>query len=203
MNRTIVVASRNRNKIEEIKTILKDTNFSIVSLEETGVDIDIVEDGDTFKDNAYKKAFEAMKATGKIVLADDSGLVVDVLDGKPGVYSARFAGEKASDIDNNLKLLKMMENIPAVERRARFVCTVVVAFPDERYFTAVGECEGQILFEPRGIGGFGYDPLFFVPEYHKTFAELEPQEKNAISHRSRALQKMEKLLVRLEKGANK
>jgi len=198
MKKTMVVASKNMNKIEEIKTIMKDLGFSVVSLEEIGVNVDVVEDGETFEDNAYIKAYEVMKATGRIALADDSGLVIDALEGKPGVYSARFAGEKASDLDNNLKLLEMMEKVPVGERRARFVSAVAIVFPDERQFITMGECEGQILFEPRGSGGFGYDPLFFVSEYQKTFAELKPEEKNAISHRSKSLKKMKQLLANLE-----
>ncbi len=200
MEKRIIVASRNRNKVEEIKTILDDTGYSVISLEETGINVNVVEDGATFEANAYKKAFEVMQATGETVLADDSGLVVDALDGKPGVYSARFAGEGASDEDNNRKLLELMQDIPGGERRARFVCAVVVVFPDGTHIQALGECHGQILLEPRGNGGFGYDPLFYVAEHQKTFAELKPEEKNAISHRSKALHKIKCILKGPLKG---
>ncbi|MBA1336654.1 MAG: Nucleoside 5-triphosphatase RdgB (dHAPTP, dITP, XTP-specific) [Firmicutes bacterium] len=195
MVKRLVVASRNKKKIEEIKNIMEEAGYLAVSVEETGQEVDVVEDGNTFEANSLKKAFEVMKACGEVALADDSGLEVDALDGQPGVFSARFSGEGATDEKNNAKLLEMMKHIPAGERQARFVCAVTVAFPDYSYFTVRGECKGEILFEPRGKSGFGYDPLFYLPEYRKTFAELDSKTKNLISHRAEALAKAKEMLM--------
>jgi XTP/dITP diphosphohydrolase len=195
MIRKLVVASKNRKKIREIKSIMEEAGYSVISMEEAGGDMEVVEDGKTFEENSFKKAFEVMKATGEITLADDSGLEVDALDGQPGVFSARFSGEGATDEKNNSKLLEMMKDVPAGDRKARFVCAATVVFPDLTYFTVRGECEGEILFEPRGSGGFGYDPLFYIPLYQKTFAEIEPEIKNSISHRAKALSKVKQLLM--------
>jgi len=195
MVKRLVVASRNKKKIEEIKNIMEEAGYLAVSVEETGQEVDVVEDGNTFEANSLKKAFEVMKACGEVALADDSGLEVDALDGQPGVFSARFSGEGATDEKNNARLLEMMKHIPAGERQARFVCAVTVAFPDYSYFTVRGECKGEILFEPRGKSGFGYDPLFYLPEYRKTFAELDSKTKNLISHRAEALAKAKEMLM--------
>lgn len=195
MVKRLVVASRNKKKIEEIKSIMEEAGYLPVSVEEVCEATDVVEDGDTFEENSFKKAFEVMKACGEVSLADDSGLEVDVLNGQPGVFSARFSGEGATDEKNNAKLLEMMKHIPAGERQARFVCAVTVAFPDYSYFTVRGECRGEILFEPRGEFGFGYDPLFYLPEHRKTFAELDSKIKNSVSHRAEALAKAKEMLM--------
>lgn len=186
----IVIASGNRKKVEEIRDMLEGTGWEVLSMVEAGADIEIIEDGATFEENSYKKALEVMKITGMAAIADDSGLEVDALGGMPGVYSARFAGEKATDDNNNRKLLSMMKEVPEDERTARFVCAATAMFPDFSHLTVLGTCEGQILFEPAGAGGFGYDPLFFVTSYGRTFAELEPGVKNSISHRAKAFSEL-------------
>jgi XTP/dITP diphosphohydrolase len=192
--KTMVVASRNSKKAKEIMEILQGLGWTVMLAAEAGADFEVVEDGTTFEENSYKKALEVMRATGMTTIADDSGLEVDALGGRPGVYSARFSGEDATDESNNQKLLAMMEGIPAAERTARFVCAATVVFPDGEHFTVRGECEGLILFGPKGTGGFGYDPLFYVPDYGKTFAQLDAGTKNAISHRARALSKVRERL---------
>lgn len=190
----MVVASKNRKKAVEMMELLKGLGWRVLSMDEAGVDIEIEEDGLTFEENSYKKAFQVMKATGKTAIADDSGLEVYALGGRPGVFSARFSGEGATDESNNQKLLEMMKEVPEEERGARFVCAATVVFPDGTHFTVTGECEGRILFEPRGTGGFGYDPLFYVPDLGKTFAQLDAETKNSISHRAKAFLKVRELL---------
>jgi len=159
-------------------------------MEEAGYCMEIDENGDTFEENALLKAKALSGISGDITVADDSGLVVDRLDGAPGVFSSRFAGEGASDEDKNRKLLGMLEGVPLRDRTARFVCAVAVVFPDGRNFTVKGSCEGYIGFEPRGVNGFGYDPLFHIPEYGATIAELDSDVKNMISHRGKAFRLM-------------
>ncbi len=201
MNKKImVVASRNKKKVQEIMAIIKDLDWSVISMTQAGLDLEIVEDGATFEENSYKKALEVMKATGKTAIADDSGLEVDALDGRPGVFSARFSGKGATDDSNNQKLLDMMSEVPQARRTARFVCAASVVFPDSQYFTVRGECEGQILFEPRGSKGFGYDPLFYLPGYEKTFAQLNANTKNSISHRAQAFIKVKRMLIDFGRG---
>ena len=195
MDKIIVAASRNRHKIEEIEAITKKFGMSIISRDEAGVPpVEIVEDGETFEENSFKKADEIMKLCGKITLADDSGLMVDYLRGAPGVYSARFAGEDGNDEKNNDKLLKLLDGVPAKERTAKFVSVITMVYPDGTVLSARGECPGRIITVPTGDGGFGYDPLFVPEGYDKTFAQLTPEEKNAISHRAAALAELEKLL---------
>lgn len=195
MDKIIVAASRNRHKIEEIEAITKKFGMSIISRDEAGVPpVEIVEDGETFEENSFKKADEIMKLCGKITLADDSGLMVDYLRGAPGVYSARFAGEDGNDEKNNEKLLKLLDGVPAKERTAKFVSVITMVYPDGTVLSARGECPGRIITVPTGDGGFGYDPLFVPEGYDKTFAQLTPEEKNAISHRAAALAELEKLL---------
>jgi len=191
---SIVCATRNKNKVGEIKEILKDIPVSIVSLEDIGIDVEVVEDGETFEENAQKKAMEIMKITGLPTLADDSGLEVDALDGKPGVYSARFGGVHGDYKNNNDKLLELMEGIPYEKRGARFVTVIVLLYPDGRSVKARGEIKGFIGNEPKGDNGFGYDPIFVVPEYNMSFAELGSDIKNKISHRGRALEELKKRL---------
>lgn len=195
MDKIIVAASRNRHKIEEIEAITKKFGMSIISRDEAGVPpVEIVEDGETFEENSFKKADEIMKLCGKITLADDSGLMVDYLGGAPGVYSARFAGEDGNDEKNNEKLLKLLDGVPAKWRTAKFVSVITMVYPDGTVLSARGECPGRIITVPTGDGGFGYDPLFVPDGYEKTFAQLTPEEKNAISHRAAALTELEKLL---------
>lgn len=195
MDKVIVAASRNKHKIEEIEAITKKFGMSIISRDEAGVPpVEIVEDGETFEENSFKKADEIMKLCGKITLADDSGLMVDYLCGAPGVYSARFAGEDGNDEKNNDKLLKLLDGVPAKERTAKFVSVITMVYPDGTVLSARGECPGRIITVPTGDGGFGYDPLFVPEGYDKTFAQLTPEEKNAISHRAAALTELEKLL---------
>lgn len=195
MDKVIVAASRNKHKIEEIEAITKKFGMSIISRDEAGVPpVEIEEDGETFEENSFKKANEIMKLCGKITLADDSGLMVDYLGGAPGVYSARFAGEDGNDEKNNDKLLKLLDGVPAKERTAKFVSVITMVYPDGTVLSARGECPGRIITVPTGDGGFGYDPLFVPGGYEKTFAQLTPEEKNAISHRAAALVELEKLL---------
>ncbi|MBQ3114584.1 MAG: RdgB/HAM1 family non-canonical purine NTP pyrophosphatase [Clostridia bacterium] len=182
--KTIVVATKNQGKLREIKEIFKDMPYRFVSMEELGIDIEVDEDADTFLGNATKKATEIMKLCGKITMADDSGLCVDALGGAPGVYSARYS-KTGNDLDNNLLLLKNMEGTE--NRNAHFTCAMVVAFPDGTTISHEGEFHGTIGFEMKGTGGFGYDCLFYLPEYGKTSAEITAEQKNSISHRAMAL----------------
>lgn len=193
-----VVATKNKGKLKEIAEILDGLNLEVVSMEQVGIDEDIEEYGSTFEENALIKAKEVYKRTGELVMADDSGLEVDFLNGAPGIYSSRFAGEGASDEDRNNKLLAMLKDVPFENRKARFVCAIAVVLPDGSHFTVRGTCEGYIAFEPIGTNGFGYDPLFFLPEYDKTAAQLEASKKHEISHRGKALKLMlEQLKERL------
>lgn len=188
--RRFIVATKNKGKLEEIKEILRDFPYEVISMEEAGITVDIEETGTTFEENAMIKAEEIFRITGETVMADDSGLEVDYLNGAPGIYSSRFAGEGATDEDKNRKLLKLLEGVPFEKRTARFVCVIAVIFPDGQRFTVRGTCDGYIGFEPVGDNGFGYDPLFYVPEYNMTTAQMEPGLKNKISHRGKALAKM-------------
>ncbi len=198
MRETVVIASQNKHKLEEIKEILKTFSLEVKAMNEVGLEnFKIIEDKATFEGNAMKKAEEVMKASGKIAIADDSGLEVEALGNKPGVYSSRFAGENATDQENNQKLLTLLKDVALDQRKAKFVSVVVVAFPDGRRITARGEISGIIGFEPKGENGFGYDPLFIVPEYSKTFAEISPKLKNNISHRARALENLKEKLKKL------
>lgn len=195
MIKKIVAASSNAHKIKEIQAIMEKFGMEVISRDEAGVpDYEIEEDGETFEENSFKKADEIMKATGKITIADDSGLMVDYLGGAPGVYSARFAGEHGGDAKNNEKLLDLLEGLPSEERKAKFVSVITLIFPDGETLVARGECPGRIIETPTGENGFGYDPLFVPEGYNKTFAQLDAEEKNMISHRAKALETLEKLL---------
>jgi len=191
----IIVATKNQGKLEEIKEILADLPYMILSLKDVGLQVEIEEDQNTFEGNALKKAAEVMKLTGEIALADDSGLEVEALDKKPGVYSARFAGENATDEENNKKLLELMKDVPDHKRKAVFRCAIAMVFPDGRIIQVDGSCPGKIGYEERGTGGFGYDPLFIVDGLNKTFAELDAEQKNQISHRGLALKKLKEMLT--------
>ncbi len=190
----IIFATKNKGKIKEVKSILHE--FEIISMEEACVAMEVIEDGKTFIENAIKKATEISKITGKITMADDSGLEIDFLDKKPGVYSARYLGENTPYIEKNNHILHLMENVPEQKRSARFVCAIATAFPNGKIVTTQSTIEGLIAHEIKGENGFGYDPIFFVPEKGKTTAELSPEEKNAISHRGKALKKMKELLAK-------
>ncbi len=167
--------------------MLSDMPVEILSLSDFDNIPELAEEGSTFQENAAQKARSVMLATGLTALADDSGLEVDYLGGAPGVYSARFAGAKANDAANNYKLLKLLTGVPREKRTARFVCVIAIATPDGQLYYSEGKCEGVIGFKPAGDGGFGYDPLFIVPQYGQTFAQLPPDIKNSISHRAQAL----------------
>lgn len=184
----VVLASRNKNKIAEIRELLKDFPVALKSLNDFGPIPDVIEDGETFDDNAYKKAAFTAKALGIPAISDDSGLMVEALDGDPGVFSARYAGEKASDQDNLQKLLDKMKG--KENRKAAFQCVISIAVPSGPALTYEGRCEGEITEEPHGESGFGYDPVFYYPEFGKTFAESDSAEKNRVSHRGRALAEM-------------
>ena len=188
----LIVATKNKGKLKEIRKILDDVE--VIGLCDLPLSLDIVEDGSTFEENALKKAEVLMHELSAPVLADDSGLEVDALGGRPGVFSARYAGENASDEDNMNKLLDELGNTPTDQRGARFVCVMCLVTPDGKHYTARGETKGRILNAPQGENGFGYDPLFYNEEYAKTFAQLSSDEKNALSHRGRALRQMHELL---------
>jgi XTP/dITP diphosphohydrolase len=185
-----VLATRNAHKTGEIRRILEDVPVEILSLADLNVDIDVVEDGDTYTANALKKAWAAARATGMAAISDDSGIEVDALDGAPGIRSSRFAGEDATDEENNLLLLSMLEGVPESERGARFVCAAVLVLPQapegENEIVCPGQWYGRIGYRPRGDYGFGYDPLFIVPEEEATVAELGEPYKRSHSHRSKA-----------------
>lgn len=195
MKRRIVFATGNENKMEEIRMILADLDTEILSMKEAGADVDIVEDGMSFEENAEIKARAVARVlTNDIVLADDSGLEIDYLDKAPGIYSARFAGEDTSyDIKNRI-LLDRLEGVPEEERAARFVCAVAAVFPDGTVATVRKTIEGQIARESEGENGFGYDPIFYVPEYGCTTAQMTPEQKNELSHRGKALRAMREIL---------
>src|SRR5690625_2731575 len=192
--RTLVLGTHNKNKVVEFKRspALAALSLRIVGLDEFPTVPGAEETGDTFAANAAQKALHAARHTGQWAFADDSGLEVDALGGAPGVYSARFSVQDATDGSNNDKLLRRLADVPAEDRTARFRCAIALASPSGTYWVDVGTCEGVIASEPRGEGGFGYDPLFIVPEYGKTFAELPVDIKDDISHRARALRSEER-----------
>ena len=183
----VILASKNPHKLTELSAILSQHGFEIALESEYGLDIDVDETGTTFEENSLLKAEAVMKASGLPVLADDSGLMVDALDGAPGVYSARY-GHKSSDGERTAFLLENMKDVPDDKRTAKFVCVITCLWPDGRKIVARGECPGVITREVHGENGFGYDPVFYLPELGMTYAELPSEQKNAISHRARALQ---------------
>lgn len=199
----IVLASNNNGKIEEIKKILNDMDIEVFSLKEMGIDIDVVEDGETFEENAKKKCSEIYKELIKrkeqnfIVIADDSGLEVEVLNNEPGVYSARYAGEHGNDKKNNEKLILNLKDVPYEKRKARFICQLALINENNEYRGVNAAVDGYILMEEKGLDGFGYDPLFYYEPLKKTFSEMTMDEKNKISHRGIALQKMKKTIEEL------
>lgn len=185
----LLVATRNKGKLKELEELLLPLGIEVLSLDDIPFIPEIEEDGESFTANAIKKAKETSRLTGYVCLADDSGLVVDALDGQPGIYSARFAGENASDEENNEKLLELMKNVDQKGRTARFVCVIALSDPNGRIATVEGICEGSIGFTPQGENGFGYDPLFIPTGYKNSFAQLPSEEKQKISHRGQALRK--------------
>jgi len=188
LEQIIVLATTNKGKTREIQKLLENTSVEIKNLSDFGPIPEIIEDGATFDDNAYKKASLTARFLGYPAMADDSGLCVDALEGAPGVYSARYAGENATDQDNVEKLLKDMEG--QENRSAGFKCVISIAVPTGAALTYEGECRGVLTTEPQGDNGFGYDPLFFYPELNKTFAQLTVEEKGKVSHRGRALKQV-------------
>ena len=190
----IIFATGNQDKMREIREILADMDVEVVSMKEAGIHADIVEDGSTFEENAVIKAKTICELTGEITLADDSGLEIDYLNKEPGIYSARYLGEDTPYSIKNAEILKRCEGVPDEKRGARFVCVIACAYPDGTVDTAKGVIEGRLAHEPAGENGFGYDPIFYLPERGCTTGELEPEEKNKISHRGLAIAKMVEIL---------
>ena len=192
----MIFATGNENKMKEIREILGALPLEILSMKEAGVSADIVEDGKTFEENALIKARVICKLAGEMVLADDSGLEIDYLNKEPGIYSARYMGEDTSYHIKNKSLIDRLEGVPDEKRTARFVCAIAAVFPDGKELVVRGTVEGIIGYEEKGENGFGYDPIFYLPERGCTTAELPPEEKNSISHRGNALRLMKELLER-------
>jgi len=190
----IVFATKNEGKVKEIKEMFEGMNIDLISLNHYSLVPEISEDGKNFFENAFKKAKIVSAFTGETVLADDSGLSVEVLNGEPGIYSARYAGEQATDEENNNKLLAKLKDVPSQKRTASFFCSLVLYKKDGSYEAFEGRWDGQIIDERRGENGFGYDPIFFVPELKATAAELPPAIKNKVSHRGKAFAKLKKIL---------
>jgi len=190
----LVLASQNQHKLQEMQAILAKFNVEIVLQSQLGLAIDPEETGTTFEENSELKARAVMEACGLPSIADDSGLMVDYLGGAPGVYSARFAGEPCDDDKNNEKLLKLLEGVEEKDRKAKFVSVITMIFPDGETLVVRGECPGRIIKVPVGENGFGYDPIFVPDGFDKSYAQLTDEEKNSISHRAKALEKLEALL---------
>ena len=194
----IIFATSNAGKLKEIRLLLEDLDVNVISLKDSGVNVDIVEDGTTFEENAIIKATTIQKATGLLTLADDSGLEVDFLNKEPGIYSARYCGENTSYDIKNRNIMERLIDVSDEKRTARFVCAIAVAYPDGSVETVRATMEGRIGYEEKGSNGFGYDPIFYLPEYECYSAELPIEEKNKISHRGKALIMMKQKLI--EKG---
>lgn len=197
MTNKIIFATGNQGKIKEIQAILQDTNFQVLSLKEAGIVIDVEENGNTYEENALIKARAAAKQTDAIVMADDSGLEIDYLNKEPGVYSARYLGEDTSYHIKNKNLIERLEGVEGEKRSARFVCAIAAILPDKTELLTRGVIEGRIDYEEKGEGGFGYDPIFYVPEFGCTTAELTAEQKNLISHRGLALKAMKDKLIKI------
>ena len=196
--KTLIFATGNQGKVNEFRQMLGD-DYEILSMKDLDVDVDIVEDGKTFEENAIIKARTVCDATNQMVLADDSGFEVDAMGGEPGIYSSRFMGEDTPYSVKNAEILNRCKDVPDEERGARFVCVIACAYPDGRTETVKGVIEGKLAYEPKGENGFGYDPIFYYPERGMTTGEMEPEEKNAISHRGQAVRKMVEKLKQEEK----
>ncbi len=186
----IIFATGNQGKLREVRAIVADLGIEVESMKDAGIDVDIVEDGKTFAENALIKARTVCKACGEVTMSDDSGLEIDALGGEPGIYSARYMGEDTSYHIKNMNLVERLEGVPDEKRTARFVCAIACVFPDGRELICRETFEGRIGYEEKGENGFGYDPIFYVPEKGCYSAELSPEEKNAISHRGKALRAM-------------
>ena len=200
----IIFATGNAGKMKEVREILADLPAQVLSMKEAGIDTDIVEDGSSFEENAVIKARAVAGAVGErekaVVLADDSGLEIDWLNGEPGIYSARYMGEDTSYRIKNANLIARLDGVPPEKRTARFVCAIAAVLPDGEVLTTRGVIEGKIGYEERGANGFGYDPIFYLPDMSRTTAELTPAEKNAVSHRGNALMAMKKELSERMQG---
>lgn len=194
MKRKIVFATGNAGKMKEIRDILADMELEVYSMKEIGIDVSINENGKTFEENAVIKAKAVAAQCGEIVLADDSGLEIDYLNKEPGIYSARYMGEDTPYSVKNANLIERLTGVPDEKRTARFVCAIAAVLPNGEVITSHGEIEGRIDYREKGKNGFGYDPIFYVPEYDRTTAELSESEKNRISHRGKALRKMKEEL---------
>jgi XTP/dITP diphosphohydrolase len=198
MGGRIVFATGNKGKVKEIQMIMADTKMEIVSMKEAGIDISIEENGMSYEENAMIKARAVAKFTNDIVMADDSGLEVDALGKEPGIYSARYLGEDTPYSIKNADIIKRLEGVPDEERTARFVCAIAAVLPDGRELTTRAAIEGRIGYEEKGGNGFGFDPIFYVPQFGKTTAELSEEEKNRVSHRGKALELMKEELRKYE-----
>ncbi len=194
MREKIVFATGNAGKMREIRMILADADVEVLFMKDAGIDPDIVENGSTFAENALIKARACAKLTGMMALADDSGLVVDYLNGEPGIYSARYMGENTSYHIKNHNLIERLDGVPDEKRMARFVCAIAAVLPDGTELVTEGTMEGRIGYEEKGENGFGFDPVFYVPEYGLTSAQMDAEQKNAASHRGKALRKMKQTL---------
>lgn len=190
----IIFATGNAGKMKEVREILKDLNVEVLSMKEAGIQADVEENGKTFQENAVIKAREIMKISGEVVLADDSGLEIDYLNREPGVYSARYMGEDTPYSVKNANLISRLEGVPEEKRTARFVCAIAAVLPGGRELTTRATIEGRIGYEEKGENGFGYDPIFYVPEFGCTTAELTGEQKNQVSHRGKALEAMKEIL---------
>nr|WP_144921263.1 XTP/dITP diphosphatase [Paenibacillus bovis] len=197
MDRKVIIATKNKGKAKEFEALFSKFNLEVLTLLDIENAPDVEETGATFEENAILKAEAISQFTGSIVVADDSGLVVDALDGRPGIYSARYAGEEKSDEANISKLLSELNDVQQKDRTARFYCALAVAIPGAETLVVAGTCEGLILNERRGTNGFGYDPVFYVPSLQQTMAELSSEQKNSISHRANALRNLQPLIGRI------
>ena len=198
MKNKIIFATGNVGKVKEIRMIMSDLDVEVLSMKEAGISIDIEEDGTTYEENALIKARAVAACTDAIVMADDSGLEVDALNKEPGVLSARYMGEDTPYSIKNAEIIKRLTGVPDEERSARFVCAIAAVMPDGRELTTKAAIEGRIGYEEKGTNGFGYDPIFYVPEFKKTTAELAEEEKNKVSHRGKALELMKEELKKYE-----
>lgn len=196
--RKLIISTGNQNKVDEIAVILKDLPIEILSKKEIGLgDLDVIEDGATLEENSILKAKALAEKTNYMVVADDSGLFVDYLNGQPGIYSSRYGGEEGNNKKNNKKLLEELKDIPLEKRKAQFKCVIVLITEDREIVTVEGQCKGTIGLEPKGNNGFGYDPLFTPEGYSETFGELDEEIKNKISHRAKALEQLKKEIKKI------
>ena len=203
MKRKVIFATSNEGKMKEVRSILEGLDVEVLSMKEAGIFMDVVEDGTTFEENAAIKATAIQKECGEIVLADDSGLEVDYLNKEPGIYSARYMGEDTSYRIKNKSLIDRLEGVEGEDRSARFVCAIAAAFPDGTVEITRGTIEGQIGYEEKGENGFGYDPIFYLPQYGLTTAQIDPELKNELSHRGNALRAMRAIMEKKYEDTNR